>query len=220
MIRLQRLTGARPGEVCALRGCDLDTTGEVWLYRPAMHKTAHRGKERVIALGPQAQAVVKPFLKLDTRAYLFSPAEGLAEVRAERRRLRKSKVQPSQKQRRKAAAKRRPRDRYTTAAYDHAIRVGCIKAFPPPTHLTQREDETKQQWLDRLTPVERLELARWRREHHWRPHQLRHAHATEVRRMFGLEAAQVSLGHSQARVTEVYAERDLTLALRVAAEIG
>jgi hypothetical protein len=38
--------------------------------------------------------------------------------------------------------------------------------------------------------------------------------------MFGLEAAQVSLGHSQARVTEVYAERDLTLATKVATAIG
>jgi integrase len=220
MIQLQRFTGARPGEVCAMRGCDLDTTGDVWLYRPSQHKTAYRGKERVIALGPQAQAVVKPFLKLDMQAYLFSPAEGLAEVRAERRRLRKSKVQPSQKRRRKAAAKRRPRDHYTTAAYDHAIRIGCIKAFPPPEHLAPRPRESKETWLARLTPVEREELARWRREHHWHPHQLRHAHATEVRRMFGLEAAQVSLGHSQARVTEVYAERDLTLAAKVAIAIG
>jgi integrase len=37
MIQLQRLTGARPGEVCAMRGCDLDTTGPVWLYRPQSH---------------------------------------------------------------------------------------------------------------------------------------------------------------------------------------
>jgi hypothetical protein len=28
------------------------------------------------------------------------------------------------------------------------------------------------------------------------------------------------LGHSQAEVTQVYAERDLTLALKVAAEVG
>ncbi len=34
MIRLQRLTGARPGEVCAMRACDIDMTGAVWLYRP------------------------------------------------------------------------------------------------------------------------------------------------------------------------------------------
>jgi site-specific recombinase XerC len=54
----------------------------------------------------------------------------------------------------------------------------------------------------------------------WHPNQLRHSFATEARRRFGLEAAQVSLGHAAADVTQVYAERDLTLAARVAAEIG
>jgi integrase len=55
---------------------------------------------------------------------------------------------------------------------------------------------------------------------HWHPNQLRHSHATEVRRRYGLEAAQVVLGHSRADVTQVYAERDLTLAERVAKEVG
>ena len=54
----------------------------------------------------------------------------------------------------------------------------------------------------------------------WRPNQLRHTHATEVRRDFGLEAAQVALGHSSADVTQVYAERDEKLAATVAAKIG
>lgn len=46
-VRLQQLTGARPGEVCILRACDVDMTGHVWLYRPGgdkgpegQHKTA------------------------------------------------------------------------------------------------------------------------------------------------------------------------------------
>jgi integrase len=64
MIRLQLLTGMRPGEVCQMRACDLDTSGEVWLYRPASHKTQHRGKARVVALGPCAQGVLLPFLPL------------------------------------------------------------------------------------------------------------------------------------------------------------
>jgi site-specific recombinase XerC len=49
---------------------------------------------------------------------------------------------------------------------------------------------------------------------------LRHSTATEIRRRFGLEAAQVVLGHSGANVTEVYAERDFELAMSVAKEIG
>src|SRR5262249_21646536 len=54
----------------------------------------------------------------------------------------------------------------------------------------------------------------------WHVNQLRHSHGTEVRRRYGLEAAQVALGHSQANITEIYAERDLELAARVASEIG
>jgi integrase len=54
----------------------------------------------------------------------------------------------------------------------------------------------------------------------WNPNQLRHTLATEVRKRFGVEAAQVLLGHSRADVTQVYAERDLGLAERIALEIG
>ncbi len=39
MVRLQRLTGVRPGEVCILRPMDLDRSGDVWVYRPESHKT-------------------------------------------------------------------------------------------------------------------------------------------------------------------------------------
>jgi integrase len=186
MIQLQRLTGARPGEVCLMRACDIDMAGPVWLYRPHSHKTKYKGKERVIALGPRAQEIVKPFLRLDTQAYLFNPAEAMAALRAEQRASRKTRVQPSQQNRRKRMPKRAPGARYKTTSYYYAIRRGCGKAG--------------------------IEV--------WHPHQLRHSHATEVRRQFGLEAAQVALGHAQANVTEVYAERDLALAVKVATAIG
>jgi integrase len=55
---------------------------------------------------------------------------------------------------------------------------------------------------------------------HWHPHQLRHTRATEVRGGYGIEAAQVILGHSRANVTEVYAERNLELGERVTAQTG
>lgn len=54
----------------------------------------------------------------------------------------------------------------------------------------------------------------------WRPNQLRHASGTRVRKEFGLEAAQVWLGHSRADVTQVYAERNLELARDIAAKDG
>ena len=42
----------------------------------------------------------------------------------------------------------------------------------------------------------------------------------EIRRQFGLEAAQVALGHARADVTQVYAERDMALAAEVMRKIG
>ncbi len=186
LVRLQMLTGARPGEVCIMRGCDLDASGPVWLYRPRSHKTVHRGKPRIVALGPKAQDVVRSFLKLDTQAYLFSPREAMEQKRVRMRMDRKSKVQPSQQCRKRRRPKKQPGEHYSNMSYASAVATACRKAGLP----------------------------------HWSPHQLRHTYATEVRRRFGLEAAQVSLGHAQAQVSEIYAERDLSLAVRVAGEIG
>ena len=54
----------------------------------------------------------------------------------------------------------------------------------------------------------------------WSPNQLRHTTATEIRRAFGLEAAQVALGHAAADVTQIYAEKNLALASEVMRKIG
>ena len=56
-----------------MRACDIDMSGKIWEYRPASHKTQHHGKERIIFLGPQALEIIRPFLKPEVDAYLFSP---------------------------------------------------------------------------------------------------------------------------------------------------
>jgi integrase len=48
MVRIQRLTGMRPGEVTALRAGDIDRSVDVWAFRPRDHETAHRGKGRTV----------------------------------------------------------------------------------------------------------------------------------------------------------------------------
>lgn len=50
----------------------------------------------------------------------------------------------------------------------------------------------------------------------WNPHQLRHLYATEIRAKYGLEAAQIMLGHTRADVTQIYAERDEIRARNIA----
>jgi integrase len=54
----------------------------------------------------------------------------------------------------------------------------------------------------------------------WTPHQLRHTRATTIRREYDIEAAQIILGHSKPDTTVIYAERDLSKARQVMAEIG
>jgi integrase len=54
----------------------------------------------------------------------------------------------------------------------------------------------------------------------WSPGQLRHLVATTIRKRYGLEGAQLLLGHRRADVTQVYAERDEARARAIAAEFG
>ena len=54
----------------------------------------------------------------------------------------------------------------------------------------------------------------------WTPNQLRHSTGTEARSKYGLDAAQVYLGHANASTTEIYAELDFEKAAKVAREIG
>ena len=70
MVKLQRLTGMRPGELCIIRRCDIDTSGKVWIYKPRFHKTQHHGHERFIYFGPQAQQIIMPFFQPNMKAYL------------------------------------------------------------------------------------------------------------------------------------------------------
>ncbi|MFO0802002.1 MAG: hypothetical protein U0791_02600 [Gemmataceae bacterium] len=69
MIELQLCTGCRPDEICRIRPCEIDRSGEVWVYRPQEHKNSHRGKPRAIAIGPRAQAVLNEFEPVDPNEY-------------------------------------------------------------------------------------------------------------------------------------------------------
>lgn len=213
MVRLQRLTGMRPAEVCIMRPCDIDRSGEIWVYRPSGHKTEHVGKDRLVALGPNAQELLLRYLARPADMYCFRPCDSERKRRLERSSTRVTRLtcgtRPGQKQTRNP--KRPPGERYSSASYRRAIRRACDKiAHPSLAHRPKAS----------LSEAESLELASWRIAHRWAPNQLRHSAATEIRRRFGLEAAQVVLGHSGANVTQVYAERDVRLAASVAREVG
>jgi integrase len=222
MVELQVITGMRPGEVCGMRTCDIDTTGALWAYKPAHHKTEHHGHERVIYLGPKAQAILRPLLKPDLMAYIFSPAEAEAWVRQQRHAERKTPLShgniPGSNVKRRP--KRRPGNRFNVAAYRRAIARACDRAFPAPEPLAKRQGETAAEWKARLTPEQRQGLRRWRDQHRWHPHQLRHTAATKLRKEYGLEAAQVILGHKTLTVTQVYAEKNVEAARKIMSAVG
>jgi len=203
MVRVQRLTGARPGEVCIIRPADVDTSGKVWLYRPESHKTEYAGRRRVIPIGPRAQDVLRRYLLRPAETYCFVPMESERKRLTLRHAARKTPIgygnRPGTNRRRRP--KRGPGQRYKTREYCNAVR----RAVEKENKL--REKEAADRGEVELLPK-------------WTPNRLRHSTATMIRKHYGLEGAQVALGHAHANVTEVYAERDLDLAVKIAREVG
>jgi integrase len=221
MVDLQLFTAMRPGEVTTIRGCDLDVSGRVWIYKPESHKTEHHGITRTIFIGPKAQEVLRPWLRTDLQAYLFSPADAEELRNAERRRNRRSPMTPSQaKRQRKKNRRRAPGDHYDVPAYRRAIDRACDRAFPLPEPLAQAPTESRKQWKERLTTEDKKAIREWWRHHSFHPHQLRHSAATNLRKEFGIEVARAVLGHSSVAVSELYAEMDNAAAAAAIAKVG
>jgi site-specific recombinase XerD len=198
MIRFQRLVGCRPTETCIIRPCDVDRTGDVWRYVPESHKNEYRGHRRVVFIGPKAQAILLPYLLRSPDAYCFSPADSERRRRDELHEQRKTPLSCGTRPgtNRKSKPKRLPGGRYTKDSYNRAVARAVAKA----------NKERAKQGQESLPA--------------WSPNQLRHSAATEIRQRFGLEAAQVTLGHAKADVTQLYAQRDQRLAVEVARQVG
>src|ERR1017187_7720313 len=99
---------------------EIDMTGEVWLFNPQKHKTAWRGHKRTIAIGPRGQEIIRRNLKAQTGAVLFSPAEQEAMIAAQKRAARKTKVPPSQENRKKARPRKKPGEQFTPGDINQA----------------------------------------------------------------------------------------------------
>jgi len=139
MVRLQALTGMRPGEAVIMRRADVDTGGEVWLYTPTDHKNDWREDDdgRTIDLGPKAQEVLRPFLAAELDRYLFSPAESMRAYRAELIAERVARGGVGNHKRRRRRKRRVAGDRYTVDSYRRAITRGCRRAGIAPWHPHQ-----------------------------------------------------------------------------------
>ena len=228
MVRVQRLIGCRPGEVCNLTPASFDRTDDVWVATLTEHKTAHHGHSRKLFIGPKAQAVLAPYLFRDENEFLFRPCDAVALRRQRDAANRKTPLSCGNRPGRKrdrgglrgTKARKQPGVRYTTESYRRAIHNACDKAFPAPAPLGQQKGESDRARRRRLSETQIDELKAWQSDHRWGPNRLRHAKGTEIRKTLGLEAAQVTLGHRNADVTQIYAQRDEELGKHVAREAG
>jgi integrase len=204
MVRFQRFTGCRPGEVCSITPAIVDRSNAVWEIRLDHHKTAWRGKKRTIYVGPEAQAILLPYLSRKSDAFCFDPREAMQQKRSARNAARTTPLSCGNRPGTNRVSKpsRIPGDRYCTTSYGRAIIYACRKAFPAPKGL--KGDALKA----------------WHAKHQWSPNQLRHTFATKIRKSHGLEAASVLLGHSGLVITETYAEQDQAKAIEVISRVG
>lgn len=202
MVRVQRLTGMRPGSVTIMRGCDIDTSGRTWFYTPLDHKTRYLERDLRVPIGPKARAIIRRYLRRSPQVFLFSPIEAdewRRNQRAAHPKPGRTPVYPCEVKRlarkkatRQTRKRKRPlRDHYDTDSYYQAVQYAIAKANKSGVAVPA-----------------------------WHPNQLRHSRATEVRRAYGIEGAQVLLGQARADVTQVYAERDTRLAEEIARKTG
>jgi len=134
MIQFQLYTGCRPGEARIVRTCDVraedaavpaQLRGQVWVYRPASHKTEHHGKHRLILCGPRAQDLLTAWMQpAEPERYLFRPCEGKGW-----RQRQKSGGKPKRIRDRHSKLANRP---YKNSGYSDAVRFACQRAGIPP----------------------------------------------------------------------------------------
>ena len=137
MMRVHVCTGMRPSELCRMRPCDLDRSGEVWMYRPAKHKTASRGKSKAVPIMGDAREAITDYLNRDPMSFRFSPIESYAWYQAKKRTNRKTKIQPSQVSREVENPRKKPRECFDANSYRQSLQRAAKNAKVPHWHPYQ-----------------------------------------------------------------------------------
>jgi integrase len=229
MVGLQLLTGCRAGEAMAMRAEDLDRSGSPWCWRPRRHKNSHRGHERVLFLGPQAQAVVRPFLRLTC------PLCGATDLLG-RLAWRGQLCGPCADRCDEAGifgpwpSPTPAGDYYLFSPREYVADLHARRAANRKTKRTPSEEMSRRKAHPKRRPAERYNRRSYRQAvlracekagvPPWSPLQLRHTTATRIRSRYGVEVARVILGHTRVETSQIYAERDLDRAAEVMGEIG
>ena len=130
MVRVHRLTGMRPCELCAMRWSNIDTTRTPWVYRvpPEANKNSWRGnlgQPRAICIGPKAREILERHRDGDIP---FSPVKAMEEHVQSQRRERVTPFYGKAKKKKDAHIPRKLGERWTTNAYTQTIHAACRRA--------------------------------------------------------------------------------------------
>lgn len=205
MSQVQFFCGMRPAEVCQMRPCDIDRSGDVWLYEPASHKNDWKELSLTKAIPLIAQKILEPFLTgRSPEDFLFSPRDTdrwrRETVLAKSGKARKTKVYPCEARRREkeraetaskhAAGKSHLRPRYNAGTFYKAVQRGFARAKKSGVSVQR-----------------------------WHPNQLRHSIATQIDGWFGRQAAMRWLGHTKMDTTQIYVEHQVSELITLAREL-
>lgn len=117
MVRVQRLTGMRPNEICNLAWERIDTTRTPWVYTPEHHKNQWRGQERPILIGRKAREIL---LRHKDGKYPFSPMRSITEHFTD--------VMNTRAPEYPVHARRAPGAMWHSAEYTKSIHAACRRA--------------------------------------------------------------------------------------------
>ena len=130
MVRVHRLTGMRPAEMCQLSWAQIERRAEVWLFRPPRHKGTWRGLPRVVVIGPRAQSILEGYAG---DGFVFSPRLTVKEEYERVAAAAKCHRPPSKVK----GVPRSVGDRWTVDAYHRAISRAAKRANVAHWHPNQ-----------------------------------------------------------------------------------
>lgn len=214
MARLQLEIGCRAADVCNARydevvrqpdqdtrcqklGITTENSKGCWWFFPTKYKGSTNGKENYYyVLGPDSQALLKPFFDDPERLgdeFIFNPARAVAAQNRAKRAVRKTKVQPSQQNRRKANPQgSKPGEHYDTGSYDRALKRAQDRAV--------KQGAIEQSEIDQLFRSANGE-ARFRQRRYVTSHQFRKTKLNDTAKKHGIEVAAIMGNHSDSKVT-------------------
>lgn len=229
MVRVHYLTGMRAGELCQLHLSQIERVHpSLWLYRPTEHKSQHCGGHRIIAIGPQAIALIGRHItstcslcgSTGRRRRLGMREEGICGPCADR--CQDAGVcGPWPAIDREDVPIFSPadalEDRYAALRATRRSKV-------QPSQQCRKRAKSQRKAGDRYTPntynqaIRRAcDAAGIQRFH---SHQIRHATADRLKDLFGLEIARAALGHSSLSTTLIYVDESVRKAADAIRRVG